>query len=206
MRTKAFTLVELLVVVVILLALIAIALPVANIVRSRSLVSGCANNLSQIGKAVLMYAGDHSGWLPCHSIQSIKAVDERGRMETKVIGRPREWRDALAVYAKSREVFWCPADGYRGKPFVVFLDYPEDKSYLYTSYRMAVLAHMRSSWGPSQALAIRLDRTKRGPAETPYIGDAQWWPRPGSTSWKTFHGGGANALYLDGSVRYTRAD
>ncbi|MEP0765234.1 MAG: hypothetical protein HRF45_01655 [Fimbriimonadia bacterium] len=34
----------------------------------------------------------------------------------------------------------------------------------------------------------------------------QWWPQQGSKSWITFHGRGANALYLDGSVRHTRSD
>lgn len=61
---KAFTLVEMLVVVGILTVLAAVVLPVLWQARNRARDKACASNLAQLGKATLMYAHDYDGTFP----------------------------------------------------------------------------------------------------------------------------------------------
>jgi len=63
-KNRSFTLIELLVVISIIAVLAAILLPSLQSARERGTRISCTNNLSNIGKALLLYSEDHSGWLP----------------------------------------------------------------------------------------------------------------------------------------------
>ncbi|MCY2955273.1 MAG: type II secretion system protein [Planctomycetota bacterium] len=63
-KHKAFTLVELLVVIGIIAVLIAILLPALSRVKRQSYRVACASNMRQVGIALLGYANDHRGALP----------------------------------------------------------------------------------------------------------------------------------------------
>lgn len=60
--SKAFSLVELLVVAAILSILAALLLPTLKKAREMGMVAACAGNLRQIGAATLCYAGDYEGF------------------------------------------------------------------------------------------------------------------------------------------------
>jgi prepilin-type processing-associated H-X9-DG protein/prepilin-type N-terminal cleavage/methylation domain-containing protein len=63
-RVRAFTLVELLVVIGIIALLIAILLPALRKARVSAQTAACLSNLRQIGIAYNIYANENNGWLP----------------------------------------------------------------------------------------------------------------------------------------------
>src|SRR5688572_16289060 len=65
---KAFTLVEVLVVIGVIAILIGFLLPMLNRSRSSAVSLQCSSNLRQIGQAAFIYAGESNGHLPqaCH--------------------------------------------------------------------------------------------------------------------------------------------
>lgn len=65
-RTRAFTLVELLVVMAIIATLIAIMLPTLNKVRDAAKSAQCMSNLRQIGMGFSQYAASWDGWVLAH--------------------------------------------------------------------------------------------------------------------------------------------
>jgi prepilin-type N-terminal cleavage/methylation domain-containing protein/prepilin-type processing-associated H-X9-DG protein len=96
---KAFTLVELLVVVAILAVLAAIGFPAVQRMVQSSRSSGCISNLRQIGMALNLYLGEHNMVFP-----TLEAGRRDKNENVPVID------NTLDAYVKEPRVFACPAD------------------------------------------------------------------------------------------------
>lgn len=103
-HSEAFTLIELLAVLAIIIALAAIIIPAMTHVRKGARLAECASNLRQIVNAANLFANDHSGRLPVTrnaamgSFAANAATPHDGGLIT-----------ALAFYSSGGEkIFYCP--------------------------------------------------------------------------------------------------
>ncbi len=95
-RRPAFTLVELLVVIAIVGTLVALLFPAIQAAREAARRTGCANNLRQVGLAVIRYSDDHRGEFP-------KTSHDTDLNQC--------WIDTLAPYMESVDAIRiCPSD------------------------------------------------------------------------------------------------
>lgn len=87
MKRRAFTLLELLVVIALIAILAAILFPVFAQVRERARQVSCMSNLSQLSMALHLYAQDYEGSFPPEA----------------------HWVEALQEYAKNTHIWLCPS-------------------------------------------------------------------------------------------------
>jgi prepilin-type N-terminal cleavage/methylation domain-containing protein len=115
----AFTLMELLVVIMILGVLAALLLPVLNKVKQKAFFVPCVNNNRQLLQAWTVYADEHDGELP----PNFDGSDGLGVFTNWVAGtmsKPEEAtnvallldpnKSLLAIYLQSASIFKCPSD------------------------------------------------------------------------------------------------
>ncbi|HVT87961.1 MAG TPA: prepilin-type N-terminal cleavage/methylation domain-containing protein [Tepidisphaeraceae bacterium] len=125
-RTRAFTLVELLVVIGIIALLISILLPSLNRARETANRVKCAANLKSIGQSLLLYAGDNHGAYPrtmgANSSAALPTWGSCATSTTPFIGtpgaqRPYDYDISAALYLLlstqdiTGDVFVCPSSG-----------------------------------------------------------------------------------------------
>ncbi|MFO1521463.1 MAG: prepilin-type N-terminal cleavage/methylation domain-containing protein [Kiritimatiellia bacterium] len=136
MRTlrRAFSLVELLAVVAIVLLLLALLFPFYNEARERARQAACLNNLHVQGAGLMSYAADHDGcitrWRSVDELAAAGRCTAAGTTTAGSNGRsPGPFRDAVLLcdrtslrcsaglynqgYVKEPRSFYCPGDRVR---------------------------------------------------------------------------------------------
>lgn len=96
---RAFTLVELLVVVAVAGVLAAIAVPIYQRIAESGRATGCVGNLRQLGIGLSAYLGDHNMILP-----TLRAGRSSLADDVPVIDK------TFDKYVREKRVFACPAD------------------------------------------------------------------------------------------------
>jgi len=92
---RAFSLVELLVVIGIIALLISILLPALSAARQHAASVSSLSNLRQLGLGLVAYVNDNRGWYPVHS--SASSVKPRTR-----------WADSIFPFMQNTEVYLSP--------------------------------------------------------------------------------------------------
>ncbi|MHB9071775.1 MAG: prepilin-type N-terminal cleavage/methylation domain-containing protein [Sedimentisphaerales bacterium] len=125
-RQKAFTLVELLVVISIIALLLSIMLPALNKARDAGRKIVCKNNMRQIGLGSNLFAYNHSGVIPTFAgtITSMPSSSKLpcnannamwynwvGLLEPSITGKPlNEVGMYKGTSGYSQKIWWCPND------------------------------------------------------------------------------------------------
>jgi prepilin-type N-terminal cleavage/methylation domain-containing protein/prepilin-type processing-associated H-X9-DG protein len=112
MRKRAFTLVELLVVIGIIAVLVGILLPALTKARETSNRLSCLSNLRQIGTALVMYVNDNKGLLPVTPKKASTDFDAFWYQDTTRIGEigMHTVGKMLKLSKSNYRVLICPSD------------------------------------------------------------------------------------------------
>jgi prepilin-type N-terminal cleavage/methylation domain-containing protein len=111
---RAFTLVELLVVVTIIVLLIAILLPSLSRARELARRTVCLANLRTLGLAANMYAGDYRNAFPYRGPKALNLLNALARKSDPMLNE--DHRSEFKVYISSElpdkpgKVLYCPSD------------------------------------------------------------------------------------------------
>jgi len=172
MERRAFTLVEILTVIAILVVLAAIAFPVYGSVRRRGDHTACADNLHQLGVAITLYASDHEGWVP-------PAISVVGRFlgsgmapDSEIEAMPSVLRNAMAPYVKNDAIWFCPADGWKGTDTM----YLAQRHRLTSYWFVPMTEGDRKAWPPRMQLSQGLRAFPEAQDTVPLLMDANGSP------------------------------
>jgi len=221
-RTRAFTLVEMLVVIGVIVVLIALLLPAMARARQQAMTLVCAANLRVDGQALINYAALNRGMLPMHPGMA------QGHWLWDL---PIATRDAMLRYGASRKTMYCPfapeedGDGHWtfGTPpvcvtgyfwLILRVDGPLQTT-TSTGTRQGIslsgpLFEPRKSWVVSikdrkaAEREVGLDAIMQDPATGKFGGIKGGWIIPHNTSHLAPGGRplGGNILFLDGHVAW----
>lgn len=112
-RTGGFTILELLVVTVVIVVLAAMILPVLASARETARKTQCRNNLSQLGKAVVMYSEDYSEQMPM-----VLPLPGESTAELHDGSRKNGLGLLFPGYNRDHRLFFCPGSNhYNEKTF-----------------------------------------------------------------------------------------
>lgn len=109
-RNRAFTLVELLIVIAIIGVLLGLLMPAVTNARESARKAACANNLRQLGGGLIAYATDNDRRLPYFTDSPPppdSGTDQLWELSWKT-------RDALAKVIPTKETFYCPSSDFGG--------------------------------------------------------------------------------------------
>lgn len=214
MKTRAFTLVEMLVVMAILGILSALLLPALARGKIKAREMYCRNNLSQIGKALSMYLGDF------HKYPGSRGAPTGipANSPTQYVNWQYMWDQRLLPYAGGKTaVFDCPSEHPSSHGGIT------NYSYGYNAYGTALLLPQLSLGlgrdlppdpDPADPRTVVGESQVQAPADMLAVGDLNDFPQgfmatfiPQVTApWlggpSARHRGGANFVFCDGHLEF----
>lgn len=197
-RSQAFTLIELLIVIVIIGLLTALLLPALSTAREHARKTRCASNMKQVALGMTLYWGDYGEQFPA-TIHDTYDLDRA------------LWGQLVEPYVHGRAVFRCPALGPTTNEGVHYFNFFQFFLTVPFGYNRTYLGH------PDKP--IPMAKVKR-PSETVLMMDTKndfseggdlhsgWFeiyaPSEGILEPLAFrHSGGANAAFVDGRIKWT---
>lgn len=198
-NNKAVTLVELLVVISIIAIIAAISLPTFVGSAKRARAVSCSNNLSQMFKALTLYANDYDGWMP-HVALAEKSPNSVGTNWYR--GDPETWTRLVTDYSGERQILFCPVT--RSKVIGATESYYAER-FKYTDYEIESLLSPNYFGSPDGnfRLNIELLNSTGWPleaAKTVFIGDVLFFGAGKDEGLISGHGRTDSRVYMDGHV------
>lgn len=230
MSAAAFTLVELLTVLSIIVVLAAILFPVFAQAREKARQAACESNLKQIGTALALYLQDNDGTLPDRRDLKLSLPGGFKPWGTWPTSDPRSGWAVLVLdpYIKNSAVWTCPSvEGDFGDAIQVKQSTgtdPEAPVARYWMWRFDQPIYPKPGpngptfWGRTEQEAVDDLRASgnttidplvpQGPADVEMVVDP-YFPRtvpnpPADLAGKAVHMGGRNRVFLDGHVKWRR--
>jgi prepilin-type processing-associated H-X9-DG protein len=214
MRSKAFTLIELLIVVSLTVVLMAIMLPALGIARKQGKAMRCLSNLRQLSVAAELYTNSNDGYYPIAYMYERKdsqfisyawdftTIKDWSEGEQKVVS------GLLWQGATIEKVQQCPSFNGGSNWFA--------DPYTGYNYNTSYIGH---GSGENIVMPVKALQVKR-PGDCALFGDGQWaggankfmrspWPSEGDANWfgrsagtqGYRHLGKTNVAYCDGTAR-----
>ena len=163
-----FTVLEVLVVSVIIIALTSILTPFFFVTRENGRTSACLSNCRQIAFAIHMYLDDHDRELPSSCMTQSNAPQ---------MSDPQSWLVAVQPYVRTQDAYRCPDDS---SPLWTSPEMPRRSSYAINGYFIPTVPPYYGV-GLSQVVAPQRCIVATEIADT-WLGDAflpmYWGPRP----------------------------
>jgi type II secretory pathway pseudopilin PulG len=196
-REGAVTVVELLIVTAIIIVLASIVFVAVGGVKNQTAFISCQSNLSQLGKAMNLYANDHDGY--CPPIRTDDAILNISGTETPVVvkGDQKRWVNLHNLYLKETRIFFCKADTKAGLS-TPFQTIDGSRSNEFTSYASG--APIDWTVLSSGVAFVNLNVVDK---KVPYATDvvAKHLDASKKPPIFTSHGNWITELYFDGSAR-----
>jgi prepilin-type N-terminal cleavage/methylation domain-containing protein/prepilin-type processing-associated H-X9-DG protein len=217
---RAFTLIEILVVISIIGVLLAIMLPGLRAARERARSIVCTGNLRNLGFAIQIYTGDNNGWLPPAEPRDKDDAASPDNwyfnpdlMACMNVAAQRDANGLIVGPEAEGTILICPSHARPNYTRAVLPDYPAKYRPYALSYMMNGTWRLSNRGGKTGARRHILEFPKL--SKTLVAGDGNGYERARaivlyeacpSHNFEYRHGGKINLLYLDKHVDSLKKD